>query len=259
MSAVMNGPLDRSRASPRALNYGIAASLVVHAGFLFVLSLDRESGRAPATPGPIVARLVAPPEVTAVPQPEPLKPRAPEPPPKPPPVAKPVVKPVPIVKPSPIPVPVPKAAPDPPPISPQPSAPAAAPPSPAPPAAASAPTPAAPSASERPQPSEGLDPDSVKKYSIEVAGFAKRFKRYPRVALDNNWEGTVVVRVVVQPNGLNATYTVVKSSGHDVLDKQAVETVSRGRSRAQIPPSLRGREFVFEIPVFYELKDQGSG
>ena len=96
---------------------------------------------------------------------------------------------------------------------------------------------------------------SIKQYSIEVAGFAKKFKTYPRVARDNNWEGKVVIRVVVKANGFNATYSVLVSSGHEVLDKQALEMITKGRSRAQIPPGLRGREFSFDIPVFYEMKE----
>jgi protein TonB len=263
MSAVLHGPFEHGRVDSRALQYAIAGSLLFHAGLLFVVSLERDAGRAPSAPGPIVARIIAPPPAVQAPQPpkpepkpEPPKPRVPEPPPKPP-----VVKPAPVVKPSAIPLPVPKAAPEPAPLPPQPAAPASPPQAAAapPPVASSAPAPAVLAASPRPQPNEGLDPDAVKKYSIDVAGWAKRFKRYPRVAIDNNWEGVVVVRVVVQPNGLNATYTVVKSSGHKVLDDQAVETVSRARPRAPIPPELRGREFDFEMPVFYELKDQGSG
>jgi len=90
---------------------------------------------------------------------------------------------------------------------------------------------------------------------MEVSGLAKKFKTYPRVARDNNWEGKVVIRVAVKANGVNATYSVLESSGHEVLDKQALEMVTRGRSRAQIPPALRGKEFTFDIPVFYEMKE----
>jgi periplasmic protein TonB len=64
-----------------------------------------------------------------------------------------------------------------------------------------------------------------------------------------------VIRVAVKANGVNATYSVLESSGHEVLDKQALEMVTRGRPRAQIPPALQGKEFSFDIPVFYEMKE----
>ena len=252
----MQAGMQQGSTDNRALNYAVLGSLVFHGVLLFGLSLNRESQRAPALPGPIVARLVAPPAppATAAPQPEPPKPRAEKPPPPP------VVKPAPAPKPSPIAKAepeIPSAAPAP--VAPAPVAPATETPPP------SAPAPAAtvpgPVARTDPQPTsslpstEGIDALSLKQYSIDVAGFARKFKIYPRVARDNNWEGKVVIRVAVKANGINATYSVLVSSGHEVLDRQALEMITKGRSRAQIPPALRGKEFSFDIPVFYEMKE----
>jgi periplasmic protein TonB len=256
MSAVMQADIRQGSTDNRALNYAVLGSLVFHGVLLFGLSLNRESQRAPSLPGPLVARLVAPPAPPAAvaPQPEPPKPRTQEPPPPP------VVKPAPVPQPSPIakaePM-IPSAAPAP--VAPAPVAPATETPPP------SAPSPAAavpgPAARTDPQPTspapstEGLDALSIRQYLIDVAGLAKKFKTYPRVARDNNWEGKVVIRVAVKANGINATYSVLVSSGHEVLDKQALEMITKGRSRAQIPPALRGKEFFFDIPVFYEMKE----
>jgi len=247
----MQADMRRGSTDNRALNYAVLGSLVFHGVLLFGLSLNRESQRAPALPGPIVARLAVPP-ATAAPQPEPPKPRAEKLP--PPPVVKPALapKPSPIAKAEPR---IPSATPAP--AAPAPVAPAVETPPP------SAPAPAAavpgPAAGTDPQPTSPLpstdDALSIKQYSIDVAGFSKKFKTYPRVARDNNWEGKVVIRVAVNANGVNATYSVLVSSGHEVLDKQALEMITRGRSRAQIPPALRGKEFSFDIPVFYEMKE----
>jgi protein TonB len=46
--------------------------------------------------------------------------------------------------------------------------------------------------------------------------------QYPRAALREEWEGTVVVRVQILPSGHVGTVTVVKSSGHPALDDSAV-------------------------------------
>jgi protein TonB len=255
MSAVMAAGMRPGSTDNRAINYAVLASLVFHGVLLFGLSLNRESQRAPSLPGPLVAHLVEPQAVKAAPQPEPPKPQAQEPPPPP------VVKPPP---PKPNPSPIAKAEPKipaakPAPVPPAPAAPVVeAPPPSAPPAPAAAPGPTAKADPQptSPQPStEGPDALSIRQYSIEVAGLAKKFKTYPRVARDNNWEGKVVIRVAVKANGINATYSVLESSGHEVLDKQALEMVTRGRSRAQIPPALRGKEFSFDIPVFYEMKE----
>ncbi len=253
----MIGPHQRGGASNRALNYAIAGSLVFHAALLFLVSLDRQSRRESAAPGPIVARLVAPAAAPApVPQPpEPPKPRAEEAP-KPPP--KPVVKPAPVQKPSPIPVPVPREtrvpeAPSPPPQ------PAAAPAAPAP----SAPAPSAPVARVDPQPSApaapSADAGSLEKYRAELLLMARNYKRYPRVAIDNNWEGTATVRMVIGANGMISSITVRTSAGHEVLDKQALDMITKAKPRVQIPAALRGREFTIEVPVIYSLKDDGTG
>jgi protein TonB len=266
MRAVVNGPLSRGGARNRALNYAVAASLVLHGALIFV-SVERQSGRASAPP-PIVARL-APAPVPAPPSPPAPRTEPPAPKPEPPrqilpkvaaskPRPEPAPKPLPRVERS---VPVPQAEPGPAPVQ---DAPAAPPPSApaAPPVVASpAPQPAAPAIRSAParQASEGIDADALRRYLIDLADHAKKFKRYPRAAQDNQWEGKVVVRVVVQANGVNAAYTVLQSSGHAVLDRQAVDMVRQGRQRAPIPPELRGREFSLELPVTFELKDQGSG
>jgi len=88
---------------------------------------------------------------------------------------------------------------------------------------------------------------------------ANKYKRYPRVALDNNWEGRAVVRMIVGANGMIASISVVSTSGHEILDKQALDMIQKAKPRVQIPAGLRGKEFPIEIPVVYELKDQGSG
>jgi protein TonB len=94
---------------------------------------------------------------------------------------------------------------------------------------------------------------------MDLISMARRYKRYPRVALDNNWEGRVVVRMLIGANGMIASLQVTASSGHDVLDEQALDMIRKAKPLVPIPPAMRGREFPVEIPVHYNLKDQDSG
>ena len=48
---------------------------------------------------------------------------------------------------------------------------------------------------------------------------------YPPLALRRSWEGTVVLRIKVLPNGRAGTVEVTKSSGKPQLDEAAVEAV----------------------------------
>jgi protein TonB len=82
---------------------------------------------------------------------------------------------------------------------------------------------------------------------------AARFKRYPRSAIDNNWEGSVVVRMTVGADGRIAALGVARSSGHEVLDQQALDMFRTAKPFVQLPPELAGREFELELRAIYSL------
>ena len=76
---------------------------------------------------------------------------------------------------------------------------------------------------------------------------------YPRVAVDNNWEGGVVVRMVIGADGMIASVSVKAGSGHEVLDSQALEMFKRAKPLVPIPSALRGKEFILELRAIYNL------
>ena len=237
----------------RAILYAVGASLALHALLLLSLPDFRDAMRRVAgLPEPIVARLVEPPAPPAPPSPEqPLaaapKPEVKAPPaPKPPPVAKVAPQPEPRPAPPPAATPAPAADPLPAPASP-PSA-ASAPP------AAAASAPAAPA---QPRASADDQADSIARFRMLVIDAAKKHMRYPRVARDNNWEGRASVRVTYGADGRRGSIAIVRSSGHEVLDRQAIETIKQGDP--PVPAALRGKEFAFDIPVIFNLEDARSG
>ncbi|VDL37007.1 hypothetical protein BANRA_03141 [Pseudomonas aeruginosa] len=121
--------------------------------------------------------------------------------------AKPAPKPVGEPKPKPKPVPKP------------------APPKPAPPAPpAPAPTPAPPA----PTPPAAPAPAAPVKESAAISGLASLGNpppEYPSLALRRGWEGRVVLRIRVLPNGRAGSVEVTRSSGRKQLDDAAVEAV----------------------------------
>ena len=84
---------------------------------------------------------------------------------------------------------------------------------------------------------------------------ARRYKRYPRVAQDNNWEGRVELRIVIGEDGAISSLTVKKGAGRSVLDEEAIAMIRTAKSKATIPPALRGKAFSFEFPVDFFLKE----
>lgn len=252
-------PSDQNRAFKLAL----LASLALHALLLFGFSTLRHPALRAAPVASIVAHLVEPAPVPAPPaaapappQIEPLKPappRAAAPKPKPRAAPKPVPKTDP---PAPLPIPEPSA-----PVEPA-APPAVARTEPVPsPAAPSAPATAAGAAATAPAPAaaDSIDVDSLAQYRLQVASAARKYKRYPRVAIDNNWEGAVLIRVVIAANGRIAAVSVKTSSGYEVLDEQALDMFRKAAPLVQVPAALRGKEFAIEVRAIYNLKDQASG
>jgi protein TonB len=101
------------------------------------------------------------------------------------------------------------------------------------------------------------DPGLVAAYRLALIAAAKRQKRYPSRAIDLGWEGRVDVRLEVGADGEIARVLIERSSGHGLLDDQALELMRRAGALTPVPPALRGREFTVDVPVVYELRERG--
>ena len=205
----------------RALQYALLASIALHGVLLFGLPA-LEGSVSPPAPPPLQGRLLeepAPPEVR-----EPAK-------------AQQVARPAPKVL---DPVPAPPA-------------PAAATQSPAAPAVEAAP--AQPAAAAAVTPAPGVaDARPLGEYRRELIDAAGRFKRYPPLARENNWAGSVLVGVAISAES-SAQVSVKKSSGHQVLDQQALDMFSQAARVVAVPAALRGKPFALEVRAIYGLED----
>lgn len=223
----------RDRAS-RVLGYAVLASLLLHALIFYVVPAAREfAALLPAEPEPLIARVEqlepppAPPAPVAKTAPRPVAPPAPQAPRIVAPAAPAPVAPAPQFAPQPEPAPAPAPAPrsSPPPV-------------------AVAPSP---------------DTRAVARFRQGILDVARRDKRYPRVAVDNAWEGAVAVQMAVGADGRIAELRVTRSSGHAVLDREALRLFESAQSRVPIPRELRGQAFEIGVEVVYDLRAQRSG
>ena len=226
----------------RAFHYALGASLALHAAVLFTMPEFVDTARRAASiPPQIIARLMEP----APPAPEPVppveEPRIEPARPKPK-AAKPrAERPIAVERPAPVAPPAPERAPEPAPAAPAPPPVAALEPP-----RASAPAPAV----AHPAP-ESLSRDQ---YRVQLIDEARRHKRYPPLARENNWQGDVRVGVTIGANG-RPTVTLQGSSGFDVLDRQALEMFTQAARAVPLPPALRGKEFTLEVRAIYGLED----
>jgi protein TonB len=257
-AALLDGDISAHGASGRTLEYALVASLGLHLALFVVFpAVHFATLEPPPTRPPLVARLEpAQPAPVAVPQapvaapPEPSKPPAKPAAHRPP--AKPLVRAKPVRKAPPPPVPVPaepaaalaEVAPVAPPMPPA-ATPAAA----SQPIASIAPQTAAPAAIAE-QASEVM----LAQYRLAVIEAARRYKRYPPVALDNNWQGRAEVRMAIGADGTIAALSVRSSSGHEILDREALDMIRKAKPVAPIPTSLRGTAFTVDIPVVFSLE-----
>lgn len=99
-----------------------------------------------------------------------------------------------------------------------------------------------------------LDAGSIARYRQQLIGIAVRYKRYPQEALEAGAEGTVSVRVNISPAGV-ADVAVKTSSGHELLDAQAIEMFRSAAPQVPLPPSLLGQAFGVEVRAIYSLND----
>ncbi|HXZ50661.1 MAG TPA: energy transducer TonB [Burkholderiales bacterium] len=247
-AALLDGDISAHGASGRTLEYALVASLGLHLALFVVFPAVHFASLAPPKQPPLVARLEpAQPAPAAVPQAPVVAPPEEE-----KPLAKPVVR-RPRAKPVVGAMPVSKAPPPPAPVAPQPEAAVAevAPVAPVVQPAAAAVAAPAPIAE---QPSEAM----LAQYRLAVIEAARRYKRYPRVALDNNWQGRAEVRMAIGTDGTISALSVRASSGHEILDREALDMIRRAKPLTPIPATLRGTAFTVDIPVVFSLETPES-
>lgn len=101
---------------------------------------------------------------------------------------------------------------------------------------------------------ESVSGDALRQYRLALALEARRFKRYPRLARERGWEGTVEVAVVLGSVG-GATANLQRSSGQPLLDEQGLEMIRLALGATPVPEPLRGRELRLVLPVQFFLEE----
>jgi protein TonB len=86
-------------------------------------------------------------------------------------------------------------------------------------------------------------------YNALVFGHLQRFKRYPAAARGKS--GTVVVRSALNRAGDVIESAVTKSSGNDVLDREAVAILQRASPFPAFPAAKSGTQDTYIAPVSF--------
>ncbi|OIR04563.1 gram-negative bacterial tonB protein [mine drainage metagenome] len=132
-------------------------------------------------------------------------------------------------------------------------------PSPMPPTPIAPPTPPAPTILPEPiKPAittDKVDMEAARgKYSNTLWGAIGKYKQYPRIAQMRGWQGEAIVELLLDGNGKLKSKKIIQSSGHEVLDKQALEMVEKAVPYPAPPEALRGNSFTITVPIPFKLE-----
>jgi periplasmic protein TonB len=81
----------------------------------------------------------------------------------------------------------------------------------------------------------------------------EQLKRYPHIARTNRWEGLVVLKAVISQDGQLLDLKVAESSGHSVLDQDAMDVMRRS-CPLQLKHPLGKPQVELRIPISYKLR-----
>ncbi len=93
-------------------------------------------------------------------------------------------------------------------------------------------------------------------YRTSLAISARRFKRYPALAKERGWEGSVEIALDFRRLRRGQEVSVASSSGRQILDDQALEMIRQAVRVTDLPAGLRERNFRVLLPIAFNLNDE---
>lgn len=92
-------------------------------------------------------------------------------------------------------------------------------------------------------------------YLQNVRSLLEKQKNYPMMARRQNQEGVVVLQFTISSSGQIEGARVRRSSGYNLLDHAARETLRRVGRFPPFPAELKRRQLTIEIPLAYRLEE----
>lgn len=74
---------------------------------------------------------------------------------------------------------------------------------------------------------------------------------YPYEALENNWQGTVKLKLHILKDGTLANSSVIETSGHEIFDQDALNTAKISAPYAAFPAEMKNADLTVTIPIVY--------
>ncbi|WP_026987146.1 energy transducer TonB family protein [Fodinicurvata fenggangensis] len=96
--------------------------------------------------------------------------------------------------------------------------------------------------------------DALQRYLGELGLWLERHKDYPRAARQRRQEGTAVLRFVIDRAGQVLEYSIEKSAGHSLLDREVEAMIERAQPLPPPPDELSQARLEFRVPLSFKLR-----
>lgn len=90
-------------------------------------------------------------------------------------------------------------------------------------------------------------------YTKTISGQVGRLKHYPSIARLRGWQGTAVISIQLAADGTVLQIRIEQSSGHDVLDSQALAMVRQAEPLPPYPERHDGDPLTVRLPIVFAL------
>ena len=103
--------------------------------------------------------------------------------------------------------------------------------------------------------STALSADALRQYRVALASATRRFKHYPPVAKQHGWEGAPEVAILFDARLPMPRVALSESSGHALLDEQAVLMLTQAVRYTSVPDALKGRNLRVVLSIRFSLDE----
>ena len=90
-------------------------------------------------------------------------------------------------------------------------------------------------------------------YHDELRAWLEKHKTYPRRARLSGMEGVVTIDFIMTQDGQVISSHIVKSSGHELLDRAALDAIEEAAPLPKFPPELKKTRLALSIPFSFFL------
>jgi protein TonB len=91
-------------------------------------------------------------------------------------------------------------------------------------------------------------------WQIRLQAHLARFKGYPPEAQMRHQEGTSMLRFTMTRDGRVLSFGLANSSGHDLLDQEALSLMERAQPLPPLPPEVSQGTIQLVVPLRFQLR-----